>query len=145
MFSSPVKTAAEAHTATTGIAASSGSGSSPNPDSPPEDLLPPVLGKELLLKPLPSPNSLVNPSPVSPGVQKKIEEIEKQTFSTSDLNDVNISRVDKRKSEFSPETSELSRKEKKQIREEEKKQDKMRKKLEYQEKNSVQVLVNHSY
>ena len=56
-----------------------------------------------------------------------------------------ITRVDKRKSESSPESSELSRKEKKMLREEERKQDKMRKKLEFKEKNSVQVQINHSY
>ena len=83
--------------------------------------------------------------PISPGVQDKIDQIEKQASSTSDLTVDSSSRVDKRKSECSPEASELSRKEKKQLKEGEKKQDKMRKKLEYKEKNSVQVLVNHSF
>ena len=54
-------------------------------------------------------------------------------------------RHDKRKPEASPETAELSRKEKKMLKGEERKQDKMKKKLEYKQKNSVNVQINHSY
>ena len=39
----------------------------------------------------------------------------------------------------------MSRKEKKILKAEEKKQDKLKKKLVYKEKNSVKVLINHSY
>ena len=55
------------------------------------------------------------------------------------------SRADKRKSEESPENAELSRKEKKILREGEKKQEKLRKKLEYKEKNNVKVQLQHSF
>ena len=111
----------------------------------------PSLGKPLVPKPIPSPLNLVpdprpiSSSPVSPTVQQKINQIEKQTSSTSTLDPTNQSRVDKRKSESSPETCEKSRKEKKILKAEEKKQDKLKKKLEYKEKNSVKVLINHSY
>ena len=103
--------------------------------------LPPNLGNPLLLKPLPATQTPDQASPTSPGVQDKIDQIEKQTSST--LNPE--SRVDKRKSECSPESDEMSRKEKKMLREEERKQDKMRKKLEYKAKNTIQCEVNHSF
>ena len=113
----------------------------------------PNLGKPLFPKPLPSPVNLIpdaslgsfSSSPVSPTVQQTINQIERQTSSTSTLDPPNQSRIDKRKSESSPETGEMSRKEKKILKAEEKKQDKLKKKLEYKEKNSVQVLINHSY
>ena len=103
--------------------------------------MPPLLGNTLLPKPI----IQGEVSPVNPGVQQKIDEIEKQSSASSELPAENNSRVDKRKSESSPETAELSRKEKKVMREEGKKQDKMKKKLEYKEKNTLQVQVNHSY
>ena len=137
---SPVKAPAHSQPGANGETSLSESGSSPAPDLHLEAHLPPNLDQQLLLKPTPSPN--LNPdSPVSPGVQDKINQIEMQASSTS----LTITRVDKRKSESSPESSELSRKEKKMLREEERKQDKMRKKLEFKEKNSVQVQINHSY
>ena len=56
------------------------------------------------------------------------------------------SRVDKRKSEESLENAELSRKEKKILREREKKQEKLRKKLEYkEEEKNVKVQLQHSF
>ena len=85
-----------------------------------------------------------NPNPAagslpSPGVQQKISEIEKQSNSGSGLQAESNSRVDKRKSEGSPETAELSKKEKKMLREEEKKQSKLSKKLEYKEKSTMKL------
>ena len=108
---------------------------------------PPNLGNTLLLIPTPiTPNS-GSVSPTSPKVQEKIDQIEKQTSSKSLTGSDSSSRkksVDKRKSESSPE-SDLSRKEKKMLRGEEKKQDKMRKKLEFRDKNTIQGQINHSY
>ena len=141
VFTTPVKIPAQAHSVTNGAAEGSGLSSSQQLSSLAENPVPP-----LLLPILPNtPNIQGEASPVSPRVQQKIEEIEKQTSSSSDLTSENISRVDKRKSESSPETAELSRKEKKVMREEGKKQDKMKKKLDYKEKNTLQVQVNHSY
>ena len=105
---------------------------------------PPNLGDSFLLKPTPITLSSGSVSPTSPKVQEKIDQIEKQTSSNSLTDSDSSSRVDKRKSESSPE-SELSRKEKKVLREEEKKQDKMRKKLEFREKNIIQGQINHCY
>ena len=116
-----------------------------------EDNLPPNLGTALaMIPPPPSPKNLVpDPliveSPTSPSVQEKISQIEKQTSSSSAADLASISRVDKRKPEDSPETAELSRKEKKMLKGEERKQDKLKKKLEYKQKNSVNVQINHSY
>ena len=112
-----------------------------------EDNLPPNLGETLVRKPPPpSPKNLVpDPlpaeTPTSPSVQEKISQIEQQTSSTS----ASISRLDKRKPEDSPETAKLSRKEKKILKGEERKQEKLKKKLEYKQKNSVNVQINHSY
>ena len=134
VFNSPVKSQSRSDSATNGAPASS-----PGPGSVPPAL--PLL-QPLLPKPPPSPSSLQTVPPVvSPGVQQKIDQIEKQASSTSELIVESNVRAEKRKSESSPETSELSRKEKKVLREGEKKQDKMRKKLEYKEKNSLQVEV----
>ena len=91
-----------------------------------------------------APEFLFNESPKSPSVQETISQIEKQTSSTSGSDLASMSRHDKRKPEASPET-ELSRKEKKMLKGEERKQDKMKKKLEYKQKNSVNVQINHSY
>ena len=118
--------------------------SSPDSASDSENHIPPNLGKQLLPIPPPSPNNLTNGSPASPGVQDKINQIEQQTSSTSML-DIPNSRLDKRKSEASPESDELSRKEKKMLRDEEKKQDKMRKMLGYNEKNTLKVDFNLSH
>ena len=92
-----------------------------------------------------APEFLFNESPKSPSVQETISQIEKQTSSTSGSDLASMSRHDKRKPEASPETAELSRKEKKMLKGEERKQDKMKKKLEYKQKNSVNVQINHSY
>ena len=105
---------------------------------------PPNLGNTLLLKLTQITLNSGSVSPTSPKVQEKIDQIEKQTSSNSLTDSDSSSRVDKRKSESSPE-SELSRKEKKVLREEEKKQDKMRKKLEFREKNIIQGQINHCY
>ena len=114
-----------------------------------EENLPPNLGSSLVMKPSQSTNSLVpdvDPeSPTSPTVKEKINQIENKTSSTPSSDLISPSRIDKRKSEASPETSEMSRKEKKILREEERKQDKLKKKLEYKQKNSLDVQINHSY
>ena len=83
-------------------------------------------------------------SSVSP-VQAKINHIEQRRSSNSMLERAGMTRLEKRKSEASPETADLSRKEKKILREEEKKQEKLRKKLEYKEKKTVKVQGNKSY
>ena len=92
----------------------------------------------------PSPNNLA-PDPfsdfvffdssVSPTVQQKISKIEKQASTSAACKP----RPDKRKPDSSPETDELSKKERKILREKEK----LRKKLEYKEKNAVQL--QHSF
>ena len=116
-----------------------------------QDNLPPNLGNALERRPPPpSPHSLApeflfNEPPKSPSVQETISQIEKQASSTSGSDLASMPRLDKRKPEDSPETAELSRKEKKILKGEEKKQDKLRKKLEYKQKNSVSVQINHSY
>ena len=111
VFNSPVKSQSQNNSATNGAPASS-----PGPGSVPPAL--PLL-QPLLPKPPPSPSSLQTVPPVvSPGVQQKIDQIEKQASSTSELIvESNVS-AEKRKSESSPETSELSRKEKKVLRRE---------------------------
>ena len=115
----------------------------------PADLIPPDLGTTLHLKLPPVIQSSSSASPISPGVQDKIEQIEKQSSSKLGTEPgaelVSKSRADKRKSESSPECAELSRKEKKVLREEEKKMDKMKKKLEFKEKNTILNQINHSY
>ena len=120
-----------------------------SPQPKPADQGPPNLGQSLFLKPTISTDSSVCNSPLSPGVQQKIDEIEKQASSTSLTDNAtdssSKSRPDKRKSDNSPESEELTRKEKKMLREEEKKQDKLRKKLEYKEKNIILGQINHSY
>ena len=104
------------------------------------------------MRTLPSPNILVpQPDPVagfvfeshSPTVQQSINHIEGKTSSTKTSDPSSPSKTEKRKSESSPDTGELSRKEKKVLKGEEKKQDKLRKKLEYKQKNTLQI--NHSY
>ena len=115
------------------------------PQSPqpiPADSILPNLGKPLLLKLPATTHNSDSASPTSPGVKDKINQIENQTSST--LLSIS-SRTDKRKSEASPESDELSRKEKKMLREEERKQDKMRKKLEYKDKNTIKCPMNLSY
>ena len=80
VFSSPVKTQSQADSATNGALSSPGSGSSQHPASP-------LVPQTLLPKPPPSPSSLQIASPVtSPGVQQKIDQLEKQASSTSELN-----------------------------------------------------------
>ena len=115
------------------------------PQSPqpiPADSILPNLGKPLLLKLPATTHNSDSASPTSPGVKDKINQIENQTSSTL----LSISgRTDKRKSEASPEADDLSKKEKKKIREEERKQDKTRKKLEYKEKNNIKCQINNSY
>ena len=131
--------------------ASSDSSSSPN--SKAEDHQPPYLGNPLVPRPSPSPiipapdplKEFALDTPVSPNVQGKISQIEKQSSASSIIETPVSNRADKRKSEASPESAELSRKEKKILREEEKKQEKLRKKQEHREKNNVKVQINHSY
>ena len=125
---------------------SSGSFSSPSQPKP-ADNLPPNLGNPLLLKPPSTTKSSDSVSPASPGVQDKINFIEKQTSPTPHIvpETASKSRLDKRKSEASPESDELSRKEKKMLREEERKQDKMREKLEYREKKTIKCPMILSY
>ena len=131
--------------------ASSDSSSSPN--SKAEDHQPPYLGNPLVPRPSPSPiipapdplKEFVFDTPVSPNVQGKISQIEKQSSASSLMETPVSNRADKRKSEASPENAEQSRKEKKILREEEKKQEKLRKKQEHREKNNVKVQINHSY
>ena len=81
----------------------------------------------------------------SPGVQQKIDEIEKQNLKSSGLVVEPDVRMEKRKSEGSPEVAELSRKEKKMLREEEKKQNKLTKKLEFKEKNTLKLDIKKTY
>ena len=108
-----------------------------------DDQQPPNLGKPLLSRHTLSDSQddlnkdFVFGPPVSPSVQEKISFIEKK-------NPEGMSRAEKRKPDSSPETAEPSRKEKKIIREEEKKQEKLRKKLEYKEKNTLKVSINHT-
>ena len=121
-----------------------------SPIPKPTDHRPPNLGKELFLKPPLSTHSLVSSSPKSPGVQQKIDNIEKQSSSpsltdTATDSSIKARPVKRKKSDNSPESEELSRKEKKMIREEEKKQDKLKKKLEYKEKNTILGQINLSY
>ena len=82
---------------------------------------------------------------LSPGVQQKIEEIEKQNTTGSVLSVEPSIRLDKRKSEGSPEVAELSKKEKKILREEEKRQSKLSRKLEYKEKNTLKLDSKNSH
>ena len=136
---SPVKSADQADS---DLNLSSSSGG----DSPPD------LGNPLVMRTLPSPNIFgPQPDPVagfvfeshSPTVQQSINHIEGKTSSTKTSDPSSPSKTEKRKSESSPDTGELSRKEKKVLKGEEKKQDKLRKKLEYKQKNTLQI--NHSY
>ena len=90
----------------------------------------------------PTQSSAAGPLP-SPGVQQKIEEIEKQAGSVLSV-EPSI-RLDKRKSEGSPEVAELSKKEKKILREEEKRQNKLSRKLEYKEKNTLKLDSKNSH
>ena len=89
------------------------------------------LGKPLTPRPTPSIHTVDNLEfvfgLVSPGVQDKIDQIEA---------------LRKRKSDGSPEVDELSRKEKKILRDEEKRQKKLEKKQESREKSK---LGNKSY
>ena len=107
-----------------------------------EDHLPPNLGKLLISRPTPNSSQddltkeFVFEPPVSPSVQEKVSFIEQ--------NSEGMFRADKRKPESSPEATEPSRKEKKILREEEKKQEKLRKKLEFKEKNTLKVTVNRT-
>ena len=94
------------------------------PPSPsPENHLPPNLVNQLVPK-QPQSSNTNSGSSKSPSVQDKISQLEQQN---------------KRKSDASPETSEVSRKEKKMLREMEKKQ----KKLEFKQKNKVEL--QHSF
>ena len=131
---SPVKLAPQSQAITTAFKSlPDQSAASPKPNSQSKDDLPPNLGVPLQPKPTPSPKRL---SPEwegfvfdrSPSVQEKINDLER-----------------KRKSEGSPEDTELSRKEKKILREGEKKQEKLRKKLEYKEKNQVKIQLQNSF
>ena len=99
-----------------------------------EPLLSPHLGKNLTPRPRPEHSRSTSSEDqfegftfglVSPGVQEKISQIEG---------------ANKRKSELSPETSELTRKEKKIMREEEKRQKKLGKKHELKEIRQGQAL-----
>ena len=148
---SPAKPAVQVRPASTASAISnSKSCTDSTSTSESADNLPPNLGTPLVLKPPASPNSLtvdqtkdfVFDSPTSPSVQEKISDIEKQ--SSSARASMSFSRTEKRKPESSPETTELSRKEKKIIREDERKQEKLRKKLEYKEKNTMKLTINHT-
>ena len=119
-----------------------------SPIPKPTDHRPPNFGKELFLKPLLSTHSLVSSSPTSPGVQQKIDNIENQSSfpSLTDTATDSSSKsrpVKRKKSDNSPESEELSMKEKKMIRE--KKKDKLKKTLEYKEKNTILGQINLSY
>ena len=79
------------------------------------------------------------PELVSPTVKEKINQIEGKVTSTPSTESDNFIRIDKRKSEHSPENAELSRKELKILKGEERKQDKLKRRLEYKQKNTIQI------
>ena len=120
---------------------------SPVTDPAGENLVP-DLGKPLKKK-VPSINLVPGQPPgkamdlLSPTVQEKINQIEGKASSTPEIESKNLTRIDKRKSEGSPESAELSRKELKILKGEERKQDKLKRRLEYKQKNTIQI--NNSY